>query len=53
MTTAISQKWLGAVRSNLRAVLLVNPAEPDAAEKLRRWSDTGRFRGVRLLAEWF
>src|SRR5262249_49795221 len=35
------------------AVLLVNPAETDASEKLRQWSDTGHFRGVRLLAEWF
>jgi L-fuconolactonase len=35
------------------AVFLVNPAEPDASEKLQQWSDTGRFRGVRLLAEWF
>ena len=44
---------VGSRPEQFAAVLLVNPAEPDAAEKLKQWTDTGRFRGVRLLAEWF
>jgi len=46
------EQVVGSRPQQFAAVLLVNPAEPDAAEKLKQWSDTGRFRGVRLLAEW-
>ena len=44
---------VGSRPEQFAAVLLVNPTESGAAERLKRWTDTGRFRGVRLLAEWF
>ena len=34
------------------AVCLVDPTSPSAAAELERWHSTGRFRGVRLLAQW-
>ena len=33
------------------AACLVDPAGPEAVEELRRWQATGRFRGLRILAE--
>jgi predicted TIM-barrel fold metal-dependent hydrolase len=34
------------------AVCLVDPTSPTAAADLQKWHATGRFRGVRLLAQW-
>ena len=34
------------------AVCLIDPTSPSAAAELEKWHRTGRFRGVRLLAEW-
>ena len=34
------------------AVCLVDPTSPSAGIELEKWHTTGRFRGVRLLAEW-
>ena len=34
------------------AVCLVDPTSPSAATDLEMWHATGRFRGVRLLADW-
>jgi L-fuconolactonase len=34
------------------AICLVDPTSPSAAADLERWHGTGRFRGVRLLADW-
>lgn len=34
------------------AICLVDPASPSAAADLEKWHATGRFRGVRLLAQW-
>lgn len=34
------------------AVCLVDPTGPTAVCELEKWHSTGRFRGVRLLAEW-
>jgi predicted TIM-barrel fold metal-dependent hydrolase len=34
------------------AVCLVDPTSPEASADLHKWHATGRFRGVRLLAEW-
>lgn len=34
------------------AICLVDPTSPSAAAVLEKWHRTGRFRGVRLLAQW-
>jgi L-fuconolactonase len=34
------------------AVCLVDPDNADAVNQLRRWHGTGRFRGLRVVAEW-
>lgn len=34
------------------AVCLVDPTSPSAAADLQKWHSSGRFRGVRLLAQW-
>ena len=36
----------------LAAVCLIDPTQPDAHVQLRRWEEHGKFRGVRILAQW-
>ena len=38
--------------SRFKAVCLVDPGRPDALAQLRRWKETGCFRGVRVLVQW-